>query len=118
MRKFYSTSKALKTLNFLTLEEKRHIHEAVFTRKILSGKMPRTLTEEYTKLQPQTNTRSANKMTLNIPIHKSSKYQNSILYRTVKAWNDTSSDIRTEEAHIFKQKLQTLMTRKKYNDIA
>ena len=115
MKKFDSATEALKTLNYLTLEEKRTIHAAVFTKKILAGKMPRNITEEYTKLQPQSNNRSVERGTLNIPAHKSTKFQNSVLYRTVTAWNETSLDIRNEETHIFKRKLQTLTTRRKYN---
>ena len=115
MKRSDSATEALKTLNYLTLEEKRNIHEAVFTKKILSGKMPRNITEEYTKLKPRSNNRSVERGTLNIPVHNSTKFENSVLFRTVKAWNATSIEIRPEETHIFKHKLQTLTTRRKYN---
>ena len=106
MKKFDSSTQALKTLKHLNLEEKRNIHEAVFTRKVLAGKMPNNLTEEYKKLHPRLNHRSATEGTLNIPIHKTSKYENSVLYRTVKSWNNTNVNIRKEETSIFKKKLQ------------
>ena len=40
MQKYDSATEAHRTLNYLNLEEKRHIHEAVFAHKALSGKTP------------------------------------------------------------------------------
>ena len=114
MRKSESATQALEKLKYLNLEEKRQIHEAVFTQKVLSDKMPKNLTGEYKKLLPNRNNRSANDSTLNIPIHKTVKYESSVLYRTVKAWNTTNTDIRHEATHIFKKKLQALRTIQKH----
>ena len=86
-KKSDSATQALETLKYLNLEEKRQIHEGVFAHKILSGKMPLNLTEEYENLKPRLQNRSADKGILNIPIHKTTRFESSVLYRTVKTWN-------------------------------
>ena len=110
MRKFDSATEALQTLNYLNLEEKRKVHEAVFTHKALNEKMPRNITEEYKKLQSYANNRSAKNGSLKIPKHKTDKYENSVLYRTVKTWNKTEVAIRTDSTETFKKKLQSTYT--------
>ena len=115
MKKSDSATQALEKLNYLKLEEKRQIHEAVFTHKVLSGNMPKHLTEDYKKLQSRCNNRSADNATLNIPIHKTSRYENSVLYRTIKAWNNTNIDIRNDPTHLFKQKLQKHSIQQKHS---
>ena len=113
-KKSDSASQARQTLQYLNLEEKRNIHEAVFTHKAMSGKMPDTILDDYRKLQSHVNNRSAAKGTLNIPIHKTSRYESSVLFRTVKSWNSTEPAIRTEATHIFKRRLQTTTIQHKY----
>ena len=117
MKKSDSATQALQTLNYLTLQEKRNIHEATFAHKALDGKMPRNITADYKKLQPQTTNRAAENGTLNIPLHRTSKFQNSVLYRTVKAWNSTSPEIRKEKTHIFKRKLQSATIQQKFTSL-
>ena len=114
MKKSDSATQALQTLKYLNLEEKRNIHEAVFTHKVIAGKMPTNLTEDYEKLKSRLNNRSAGKGTLNIPTHKTTRYESSILYRSVKAWNKTDESIRDTDTHIFKRHLQTATTQLKY----
>ena len=113
-KKSDSATEALKTLKYLDLEEKRKIHEAVFTHKILKGTMPKNLTEEYKNLQPRLNLRSADKNTLNIPPHKTSKFKSCVLYRTIKTWNGINTDIKKEETSTFKKSLQSHVTKNKY----
>ena len=114
MRKYESATKALQTLQYLNLEEKRNIHEAVFVHKAITGKMPTNITEEYNKLKPRLNNRSAENGTLNIPKHKTTRFQSSLLYRSVKSWNNTDATMRPEETHLFKRHLQTATTKLKY----
>ena len=114
MKKFDSATQALTTLKHLNLEEKHNIHEAVFTHKVQAGKMPSNLTEDYKNLQPRLQHRSAAQGTLNIPKHTTTKYENSVLYRTIKSWNKTSPSIRTENTATFKKKLQSQMITEKY----
>ena len=46
--------------------------------------MPKKISEDYTKLQPCPSNRSAERNIYNIPIHKTSRYKSSVLYRTIK----------------------------------
>ena len=80
----------------------------------MSGKMPKNITEDYNKLQPRLNHRSAENMILNIPAHKTSKYENSVLYRSVKTWNQLPTELKNEDTSTFKKKLQTHVTNMKY----
>ena len=94
---------------------KRHIHEAVFAHKALSGKTPTLITEEYMKLISYEDNRSAIRGTLKIPIHRKSLFKRGVLYRTVKAWNETDPNIRTDDTISFKMKLQKTMQNNKYS---
>ena len=115
MNKYDSATEALKKLKYLNLEEKRKIHEGVFAHKVLTGKMPKNITEDYKKLKSYGNNRSAENGNLKIPKHKTTKYENSLLYRTVKTWNDTKANIRTETTSSFKKKLQATYTSAKFH---
>ena len=110
MRKFDSATEARKKLNYLNLDDKRKVHEGVFVHKALNDKMPRNIIEEYQKLQSYANNRSAENGSLNVPKHKTSKYENSVLYRSVKVWNKTEVEIRTRPTETFKKKLQYSFT--------
>ena len=115
LKKYDSATQALKTLKYLNLDEKRKIHEAVFIHKINTGKMPKIITEEYLNLQSFGNNRSAENGILKIPKHKTAKYENSVLYRTIKTWNKTPVEIRNESTDVFKKKLQSSYTSTKHN---
>ena len=106
MRKFDSATEALRKLKYLNLEEKRKIHEGVFTHKVITGKMPENIINEYNKLRSFGSNRSAQNGDLKIPKHKTTIYEKSVLYRTIKTWNNTKVAIRNEETGIFKKKLQ------------
>ena len=59
LRRLDSSEKALKTANLLPHKEKRRIHEAVFTTKALSGKLPTAITEKYQKYKSLKNNRTS-----------------------------------------------------------
>ena len=113
-KKSDSATEALQTLKYLNLEEKRKIHEAVYTHKILAGKMPKNITKDYNELNSRLNHRSTEKSVLNIPIHKSSRYENSVLYRTVKTWNAIDPELKKKETPSFKRSLQAQMINSKH----
>ena len=77
--------------------------------------MPKNITEDYKKLKSYGNNRSAENGNLKIPKHKTTKYENSLLYRTVKTWNDTKAKLRTETTSSFKKKLQATYTSAKFH---
>ena len=114
MRKFDSATEALTKLKYLNLEEKRKAHEGVFTHKALNKKMPKNIIEEYKKLQSYGSNRSAMNGSLKIPMHKTARYENSVLYRTVNVWNKTEVTTRTDSTETFKKKLQGSYTYEKF----
>ena len=46
MKKFDSATEALSRLKYLNLEEKRNIHEAVYTHKAIAGKIPKNIAKQ------------------------------------------------------------------------
>lgn len=102
-----SATDALKTLQFLTLKEKRHLHEAVYVKKAMQNKLPLEIVEQYKNQLSKLNLRSSAKLTLNVPPHKTQQYQNSPMFRTIKSWNNTPADLRTDTTNTFKVKLQS-----------
>lgn len=107
-RKRSSATDALKTLKFLPLKDKRKVHEAVYVHKALQGKLPSEITTHYTEQLSKHNLRSSTRRTLNLPAHRTQQYQNGPMYRTVKSWNSTPTELRKEiTTNTFKKKFQT-----------
>jgi hypothetical protein len=105
--KYSSAKNALQTLNLIPLKDKRKVHEAVYIHKALHGKLPVETTNQYRSLEAKQNHRSAKQCTLNIPKHKTEQYKKSPMYRTVKTWNSTPTELRTEtNTSTFKKKYQ------------
>ena len=107
-RKHTSATDALNTLKFLPLNAKRKIHEAVFTHKALSKKLPTEVASHYESLLPKENLRSRKKRTLNVPQHSTEKYKLGPLYRTVNTWNSIPEELRAADltTTTFKKKYQ------------
>ena len=101
-----SSELALKSANLLNLNDKRKIHEAVYIQKGLAGKLPIAISEEYKHHLSLKNNRSADRMLLTIPKHKSQHYENSPLYRTIKTWNSIPQNIKDAATSTFKQTYQ------------
>ena len=102
-----SATSILRQLKFLNLHQKRQVHEAVFIQKALDNKLPQNITENYMKQLPTSNTRFSTHRKLILPKHKTTKFQNSPLYRTIKIWNNIPTNIPTDKTHIFKNTYQT-----------
>ena len=88
-----SATAALKQLRFLNLAQRRHVHETVFAHKSLLDKHPDDINATYKQLLSTTNTRSATNKKLTIPKHRTSKYEQSPLYRTITSWNAVPTTI-------------------------
>ena len=95
-KKRTSATEALETLKFLPLKQKRKVHEAVYVHKALNDKLPKEICNKYRNQLSTQNLRSTTQQTLNIPAHKTQKYQQCPMFRTIKAWNDTTVASRTE----------------------
>ena len=112
-----STKEALEKANLLTLQEKRQVHDAVYVKKALSDKLPANICLQYQKQQSRRTFRSAEKQILTIPKHKTENYKNSPLYRSIVAWNNTPTHIKTLDITTFKQKLQAHIQKKTQRQI-
>ena len=110
-----SATNILQELKFLNLQQKRKVHEAVFIQKALVNKQSQNITDNYLKYLPTSNTRFAAAGKLTLPKHKTFKYQNSPLYRSIKTWNNIPTNIPTEKTQIFKNKFQTYLIHQTYN---
>ena len=108
-RKYDHVTPLFKELNYLNLEERRKVHEAVFTHKALTKNSSRNLHEEYSKYTPKTSTRSAKLGKLNLPKHTTTKFENSPLYRTIKTWNSIPSHIPKTDVKIHKTHYQNYL---------
>ena len=86
-RKYDSATNSLKQLNFINLEQRRKVHENVFTHKALLQQSTDNINNQYKEHNSTANTRYAAQKKLNIPKHKTTKFQRSPLYRTITSWN-------------------------------
>ena len=115
-KKYESATESFRKLKFLNLEQRRMIHNAVFANKSLLHLNPVNISMRYLEQCPlgDKNTRSNAKGTLNLPPHKTAKYQQSPFYRCVKAWNSCPDNIPTNNPKIFKSTLQKQMINSTY----
>ena len=111
MKKSDSARSALKQLNFLNLQQRRIVHEVVFCHKSLIDRHPANINNIYQQQLPKTNTRGAAAGKLNIPKHKTSKYEQSPLYRTIKAWNAVPTDIDKDSVQTHKAAYQRYLVK-------
>ena len=108
-RKRESTTGILKELNFLNLKQKRQVHEAVFIKKALMNKLSHNITYKYLEHLPNEKTRQAEQGKLNLPKHRTTKYEKSPLYRTIKTWNNIPESISENQPNLLKRKYQTYL---------
>ena len=111
VKKYTSSTSALKKLEMIPLSGKRKINLAVHVKKSLEGRAPANIQEMYKKQLSITNNRSAARRDLNIPKHRLQQYQNGAFYNSIKAWNSLSVKIRDDNLSTFKKHLQTSMTK-------
>ena len=114
-KKSVSPEESFAKLKFLNLEKRRLVHEAVFAQKSVLHKNPQRISLSYMQHYPKTDTRNASKGTLNLPSHKSSKYQNSPLFRTIAAWNSSPKDTPTHNTKVFKSHFQKNLIHETYS---
>ena len=112
-----SSTQALEKLRYLNLDNKRKVHEAVFTHKAVNGLQPKEICEKYRELLPTGNTRSASRLIINNPKHKTSLYERSPLYRTIQTWNKLPLDLKTTPDEAFKKNVQKSMIKSCYGGI-
>ena len=111
-----SATAALKELKFLTLKQRRIIHESVFIHKILLDQKPESLYSQYLLHFSKINTRQSASNKLNIPRHSTAKYKKSPLYRTIKAWNDAPLHLPKDNAKKHKTLFQQYLINSVYQN--
>ena len=119
-KKFSSATESLKTLGMVPLAQKREIHQAVFAHKLIHGHGPGQLCEVFAHVKNGTKRpdgtiagrlRSTNKMTIGPNQHRTSKYEKSTVYRTIKTWNRISLETKMiENPSSFKKTVQRELT--------
>ena len=114
-RKRDSATDALTQLKFLNLKQRRSVHEAVFSHKALNKKQPDSINRQYESLIPISNTRAASTKTLNLPRHKTAKYQHSLLYRSIKTWNSLPHTISYDTTQQMKRQYQKHLIQTTYS---
>ena len=105
-RKYDSASNSLRALSLLNLEQRRKIHETVFIHKALLQKNTENINEQCRGFLSTANTRQANQRKLTIPMHKTSKFESSPIYRTIKAWNSCPPNLPFDNIKQHKHLLQ------------
>ena len=110
-----SAFEELANQGYLNLKEKRKVHEAVFTQKALIGKHPENINEKYLDKLPLRETRSAFSGKLNIPKHRTAKFQNSTIYKTITTWNEVPEYIKCGNTNTLKINYQKYLVNKTYN---
>ena len=113
-RKRDSAKQILREMKFLNLQQKRQVHEAVFIKKALMNKSSQNLTDKYLEYIPNEKTRQAIEGKLNLPKHRTTKYEKCPLYRTVKTWNSIPPHIiENNQPNTLKKKYQKYLIEKR-----
>ena len=108
-RKRYSSKELRNSMKYLDLAGKRKVHEAVFITKAMLNKTSKNVTDEYLRYLPFEKTRQAANRNLKIPEHKTSLFQKSPLYRTIKTWNEIPKSIEKDNPKILKKHYQNYL---------
>ena len=82
-----SVSTSFEKLKFLRLHQRRYMHEVVFTHKSLTFLNPPEICKTYLEQLSISDNRQSYAGKLMPLKHKTSKYTESPLYRTVQSWN-------------------------------
>ena len=115
MRKRDSATEAFKQLKFLNLTQRRQVHEVVFTSKALNNMLPDNINKVYGNQQPTSCTRASHSGKLNLPKHKTAKYQQSLLYRTINTWNALPSTLNHTTTQQLKTQYQRMLINNTHN---
>ena len=101
------SEEARKSLNFLTLEEKRNVHYGTYGYKLSNGLAPSNQTMIFNE-HKSTSKRLAEKGIMKPPAHKTQQFETSTLYKTIENWNKIPSEIKQcKTVNTFKTNLQS-----------
>ena len=115
-RKYDSATHSMKQLKFLNLSQRRTVHEAVFTHKSLLQLNPESNNADYLEQRPTSNTRNSTQGKLNLPKHRTTKFQHSPLYRSIKSWNSCPETLCKDSVKIHKRQHQKFLIQQTFNN--
>lgn len=95
--KYSKISIMLRDLNILSFKQIVHLNVIVFLFKIFKGKQSSELLRKIYKHQNTHNHMTRRKNEIRLPFRKTSKSQNSLLYRAVRIFQEIPTNIREEE---------------------
>ena len=113
-RKRDSASASFNKLKFLRLDQRRFLHETVFTHKSLTFQNPSEINNQYLEHLSITDNRQSYTGKLVPPKHNTTKYTHSPLYRTIQAWNSCPSNLPTGNIKQHKTQLHKHMIQASY----
>jgi len=113
-RKYDSAKNSLKQLKLLNLEKRRKVHESVFIHKALVKKSSKNLQNDYDFYKRKVNTRNANQGKLIQPAHSTTKFRKSVLYRTIKTWNELPQSVKNDDPKKQKTNYQNFLIKETY----
>ena len=101
------SEEARKSLNFLTLEEKRNVHYGTYGYKLSNGLASTSQTLIFNE-HKATSKRLAEQGIMKPPVHKSKQFETSTLYKTIENWNKIPSEIKhCKTADMFRMNFQS-----------
>ena len=113
-RKYDSATDSLRQLKLLNLEKRRKVHEGVFIHKALVQKSSKNLQKDYDFYSRKINTRNAKLGKLIQPAHSTTKYRKSVLYRTIKTWNELPQSVKNDDPKKQKTNFQNFLINETY----
>ena len=105
-RKYDSATESLNKLKLLNLQQRRAIHETVLVHKALKDQSSENNNSQFKAHIPRTNTRGATNKKLLVPMHKTSKFEKSPLYRSILSWNKCPNNLDNDNIKLHKTQLQ------------
>ena len=101
-----TSEEARRSLNFLTLEEKRNIHYGTYGYKLANGKAPTNQCNLFDQHRPSSK-RLEDQGKMKPPQHKTEQFKMSTTYKTINGWNAIPKDIKHHKTmETFKRNLQ------------
>ena len=110
LKKFDHISQAIKSLNWLPVNDRIYLNDAVMMYKCINKLVPDYLIEKFT-LRSQTHTRNTRQRDqLNIPRCRLTTGQRSFTYRGAKLWNNLRDNVKSSDSvKVFRKKIVNLL---------
>ena len=110
LKKFDHISQAIKSLNWLPVNDRIYLNEAVMMYKCINKLVPDYLFEKFT-LRSQIHSRDTRQHDqLNIPRCRLTTGQRSFTYRSAKLWNNLRDNVKSSDSvKVFRKKIVNLL---------